>query len=1767
MFLSPESPSAERFDVNTCRSKLAEHYKRTATVPTSVWSKKSPVDMKQLYTRLTWVKEEQTPEGSSKPELNHYTDVFNENENGYAPNRILVQGETGIGKTTFVKKMGLDWAELVDERTIGKHQDSRTRYGAESVTQGCEESSRNRMKREESVKVSKDEVNPLTRFELVLAINLKEVSKYSSFRDVVCRSNIFPEEDTVMAEQLISYITHNQEKVLLVFDGYDEYRCGTISDIYEIFMGNKLRNCCVLITTRISNADDLLGQFKAVHAEITGFSEEDREAFMCKMLGSKTEAVQLEWHLYEEGLFELARVPLLLLFFCTLWKKGKVNSFPETKTKLYKAIVQYVLDHSQGKSSPAHFHEIGKYEDILVEIGKVALECLLKDDHVFEFDQLSASISCEESRFIGLLQVTEFSENLRPAGMVSFIHKSIQEFLAAWYITYRCIPEGDLGDLKECTRSIEDCRVFENVFQFICGLSDDGAHKVFEHMATVRISNSKLDLLKALSAIERELKWNFYRGTNFMYETFMRLLYKSFHEVQSKSKLLNHWFECAGGTVLVTKQLVELLKETKVNNFTDFSDVSFLMVRSKEEILLEVAQCLDCLDITLRNSETEFTLRDFLVNLKTHQECYFCRYTFVLLSRNRQFQFYVRSLRLCCDLTGRLFTGTAVTSVQSSSEKWWSELRYLHCGGMVNNSTLKALSGVISNCECLESLIIERADGSICDILKSVPNPSRCALQIGSVRDSQCHLIASEAEKLAALLPKFTNIFRLNLALTSCFAAEVEKLVVSVNHVTLKGLLLNGISLTPSSASVLGQSLPEMSCLEKLILVGGSNGDVLPVKALFGGFHKTLPLSELWFMDFNIRGCIAPLSDSLRFFPQLRRLELHSITWNEHNLLHLFRNLEFIPRLETLSLTGTLQSDSEEDVRGCSEEEVMQASFTHQTLNRLCLSNVSLTLAVAKLLGQLIPEMSTLKELRIYERDDIIYERNDRILQDGEVEVLFGGFKERLPLQQLAFHKFSMKGRLDHLINSLQLFPELQWAYVDIDINFIINDANFLVFLERLRNIPCLPRTSIHCKSVARADCKGEGNSGRLQVYSHRLFLLDVSFTPAVASALGRLISEMSTLEEFRFPHSHRNNGENDENTLKGEEIEAIFGHFREVLSLQQLILSGISLTSKAAEALGRCLPRMSSLKALELIGVNGSVLEAEQMNVLFGGFIKELPLCQLIFRHFSMRGCLAPLSNCLRFFPKLEHLTIGEVSLNEHNFFHLLWGIRCIPNLKSLIVEGQRQIPFHAGCFESVETEVSFTQENLQMLSLSGIALNPAVIKALSRLLPKMSSLQALVLTDGTVLQSEETGALPGGFNESSALHSSTSDDFSVRSVLAPLTDSFRFLPKKARMELDIDLNNSELWGFLTSDFFLSEYFPSLNTLIVECSALAREGCVGEVNAMSHLTLSDIETLLELRNVNLTPPVISALRRALSTMSSLEQLCLFSSDEIIMQDEEVEVLFGGLDKTINLQKLTFSGFRVGSCLTWLVESFEELPNLRKVDLKISFENENEQNVCSLLRYLRFIPYFRSLSVQCEALVTANTVGRVTAQHFSHEVIFSGVTLTREVAVALGQSLAKMSALRKLKLTGSDGSILNVEEMEALFGGINTKILLQTLCFSGFCVKGVLAPLTKSFQFFPDLQRLMLTALHLDEQDLQGLLENLKFIPELFKLDLSDNPLGRAVNSLVPHLVEMSRLRDVNLCQTASEQELNFIQEQVKQARPYVHIRVSRETVGNTVNV
>ena len=837
-------------------------------MPTSVWSKKCAVNIHEIYTRLSLVKEEQTPAGSSQAGLNHYTDVLTENKNGLPSNRILVQGQTGIGKSTFVKKLAMDWAELDENRLTDEQRAI------------------------------------LKKFELAVIIDLKKVSKYQNLRDIISASHIFADEDTAMKDGLLSYITHNQDKVLLVFDGYDEYRFGSNSEIFEIFKGNKLRNCCVLITTRISKADELK-EFKDVHAEITGFSGEDSHSFMVRMLGDKRQANALRYHLCKRNLYDLARVPLLLLFFCTLWKKGSAQSFPDSKTKLYVAIVQYILDHNESKCSPANFRKVEDFKEILAEIGKVALECLLKDDHVFEYDQLSHAIRiCEESRIIGLLQVSEYSENLRPAGMVSFIHKSIQEFLAAWFITYRCVPEGNLGEIIDRTRTLDDFRSLANVFRFVCGLSDDGAVKVFEHLKSVRISDSELDLSKMIPDGTDEPLCDITRK----HQRFITLVNSSFGEVQTKTEVLRHYLNCTDGIIFVEGGSVrEIIPERRILNGITVNGVVWFenkSVRQKATKINESIEFLDCLDVPLRMTENSVVVAvgEFLRKFEAIR-CISCDFTCILHYHNGQVFFYITRLLLDCNDHADLFDVTNLTSTPSHSTSSSSEgfclkyLSFLRINTDDNEQTMKCIVTIFRDCKNLKNIVFQSVTKHTCELLQYLPNSRTCRVQLGYshlVAYAELSLTSADVTKLAGLLPQVKNLVYLSLNLNDCCAEAVNKLVSSITHKPLEELRLHGIILTPVTAAALGRSISEMSSLRYLSISGPERGflETNEIEASPTGFDRTSLVSQLF--TFNTGGC--------RFLPSLRALDLSRLNLNERGLRELLDNLKSFSELRYLSL-------------------------------------------------------------------------------------------------------------------------------------------------------------------------------------------------------------------------------------------------------------------------------------------------------------------------------------------------------------------------------------------------------------------------------------------------------------------------------------------------------------------------------------------------------------------------------------------------------------------------------------------------------------------------------------------------------------------------------------------------------------------------------------------------------------------------------------------------------------------------------------------------
>ena len=1025
------------------------------------------------------MKENQTPAGTTQSELKHYSDLFTANKNGVIPKRILVQGQTGIGKSTFVKKLLVDWVEV--NKAAGDEQSA-----------------------------------VLKNFELVVAVNLKEVSKCQSLKDVITLSNVFAKEDKYMTEGLVDYISNNQEKVLLIFDGYDEYRSGLDSEIHEIFSGNSLRNCCVLITTRISKADELRGA-EDLHAEITGFSEVDREQFMRRFLNSE-EVSNLKAHLYRRELEELAKVPLLLLFFCILWKEGQSKSFPKSKTKLYVDIVQFVLNHSHSKQTAdktktKQYVELKSFKEILSEIGKVALQSLLNDDHLFEYSQLSDSVRCDESVFIDLLQITEYSETLGPVGMVSFIHKSIQEFLAAWYITYKCIPDG--GNLGEIGVKLEECLDVQNVFQFMCGLSDDGALAALRHFKSVRISDPSLDLSKAIphGGNKKDVPLNVVTSRQWKFND---MVLNSFGGVESKAELSHICLDCLGSVLLSSQR--SLPKELVIKA----TDTNFFSL-----IIRKIGESLKIVKILVSKSSKTFDFAVFLEKLENslHSSLCHCWFASILCCRNGRVCFYITDLSLMCLHHARLFFDKVNFSVLSSA------LNFLRCFNFD---------------------VAEYFDDSICHLLEQISNPHRCFYFI-----ERCFLTLTSkgAVKFASLLPRFQKVICLHLHLAECSADAVSKLIAAITeHKSLEVLQLSESNLTSAEVESLSQSLPELTALRTLSLgcltecsdeavtklvtsikyksldqlcLFGNNltsaaaealGQLLPVlsalrtlslgsltecsdeavtKLVVSIKHKNL--HELYLHGINLTSAVAEeLGQLLREPSYLQTLQLCG---SDGCTLWLNCERIFISQIPTQKISGLTESSAEvvlsliEGIKKmtfwklvrirklemsnialtsavaealaqllpelsalqtlsvgasteCSDEAVTRlvATTKHETLEELYLSGINLTPAAAEALGQSLPELSSLQTLRISGSVGCS-------LQHKELETVFGRFNRPSSLTELSITGVSARGSLGSIANKLCFFPNLGVLVLeDLD----MGEADLSDLLENLKFTPYL---------------------------------------------------------------------------------------------------------------------------------------------------------------------------------------------------------------------------------------------------------------------------------------------------------------------------------------------------------------------------------------------------------------------------------------------------------------------------------------------------------------------------------------------------------------------------------------------------------------------------------------------------------------------------------------------------------------------------------------
>ena len=327
------------------------------------------------------------------------SEIFNQHEECEEPRVVLIEGKPGMGKTTYCKKVVFDWA-------TGKHATG----------------------------------NYFTNFVIVLLIKCRDVRSglWEAIEDQLLPREVGEDQ----RERFFDFIRHNQSNVLLVLDGLDEVSEKKLAMFSEVIQGRVLPNCRVIGTAR-HEAGVKVRKYCDTLLEVEGFTEEDVETYIGNYFRANIKlAEQLIKHLfYDSKLYEILRNPLNTALLCLVYEALN-GVFPESRTKLYIKIVECVLRRYRTKQQlPENGKDlVNLYESQLEHLGSIALKGLLEDNLDFDEKELEKHKANDLPAF-GFLSVQPGGSKLTPTKRYGFLHKTFQEFFAAFYLSCQLIKK------------------------------------------------------------------------------------------------------------------------------------------------------------------------------------------------------------------------------------------------------------------------------------------------------------------------------------------------------------------------------------------------------------------------------------------------------------------------------------------------------------------------------------------------------------------------------------------------------------------------------------------------------------------------------------------------------------------------------------------------------------------------------------------------------------------------------------------------------------------------------------------------------------------------------------------------------------------------------------------------------------------------------------------------------------------------------------------------------------------------------------------------------------------------------------------------------------------------------------------------------------------------------------------------------------------------------------------------------------------------------
>ncbi|XP_037396760.1 NLR family CARD domain-containing protein 3-like [Pygocentrus nattereri] len=603
-----------------------------------------------------------------------------------------------------------------------------------------------------------------------------------------------------------------QYKVLFIFDGLDESRLPldfqnneSLSDVTQsasvdvlltnLIKGNLLPSALLWITSRPAACGQIPPEYVDQVTEVRGFSDLQKEEYFRKRISDQSVANRVITHMKSSrSLYIMCHIPVFCWIAATVLERmlGEAESgeIPKTLTQMFTQFLIFQIKHKDQKYHGNCDTDRGQTGEIILALGKLAFQQLEKGNLIFyEEDLRECGIDVREvSVYSGVCtQIFREELGLHLGKVFSFVHLSIQEFLAALFVFFSFISQ---------------------------------SRNVLEHQTHSK--STMTDFLK--SAVDRALQ-----SENGHLDLFLRFLLGL--SLESNQTLLRGLLTQTGSTSNCREETVEYIKEKLRENLSPekYINLFHCLNELNDHSLVQEVQtylntgnscCLrrvtlspaqwSALVFVLLNSEEEldvFNLRKY----DPSEECLLRLLPVVTVSR--------KAVLSVCRLSERSCAALASVLRSNSSSLRELDLSY----NRLCDSGVTLLSAGLEDQHCkLETLwlfqcdLSERSCAALASVLRSNSSSLReLNLSGNNLCDSGVTLLSAGLEdqhcKLEAL-----RLSRCRLSERSCAALAS---VLSSNSSSLRELDLSRNSLCDSGVTLLSAGLENQHCkLETLRL-------------------------------------------------------------------------------------------------------------------------------------------------------------------------------------------------------------------------------------------------------------------------------------------------------------------------------------------------------------------------------------------------------------------------------------------------------------------------------------------------------------------------------------------------------------------------------------------------------------------------------------------------------------------------------------------------------------------------------------------------------------------------------------------------------------------------------------------------------------------------------------------------------------------------------------------------------------------------------------